>query len=334
MNPKSDYKKMYEIDDNAVTNQNWMVKNLPKLVEEIKNNYEEYKDIAHLEGKDIPSKHVVIAVLEDILSILLPGYLEKKEINESNVESFLYSTLISIHNRLVDEVEKSLKWICRRMKKCSEDICFGNAKEIVRELLAKIPEIRILLSEDIQTAFEEDPAAKSIDEVIISYPCVLAIATYRVAHELHIQGVPFVPRIMSEYAHSETGIDIHPGATIGKKFFIDHGTGVVIGETAEIGDNVKIYQGVTLGAVSFPKDEKGKIIKGLKRHPTIGNNVIIYSGASVLGGKTIVGDNAVIGGNVWITSPIPPGTQVTLIQPELIYKGINSKNVNQEDYVI
>jgi len=191
---------------------------------------------------------------------------------------------------------------------------------VVKELLEKLPEIRSMLSSDIEAAYSGDPAAVSTEEVILSYPCVLAITTYRIAHELYLSGVPLIPRIMSEHIHSQTGIDIHPGAKIGKSFFIDHGTGVVIGETAEIGDNVKLYQGVTLGALSFPKDEKGNIIKGRKRHPTIGNNVVIYSGATLLGAETVIGDNVIIGGNVWITSSVPSGTRITIAAPELKYK--------------
>jgi serine O-acetyltransferase len=231
----------------------------------------------------------------------------------------------------VKEVEKSLKYICRRIVTCPEDFCLGRAQRVVQELLEHLPEIRIRLKGDVQAAYEGDPAAKSTDEVIISYPCILAIATYRIAHELYMRGVPFVPRIMSEYAHSQTGIDIHPGARIGNNFFIDHGTGVVIGETAEIGDNVKIYQGVTLGALSFPRDRKGKIIKGDKRHPTIGNNVVIYSGATILGGKTIVGDDAIVGGNVWITSSIPSGTRITIVPPELQLKDLNSSTKTTQE---
>jgi serine O-acetyltransferase len=191
---------------------------------------------------------------------------------------------------------------------------------VVREVLEKIPELRAVVSGDIVAAYDGDPAAVSTEEVILSYPCVLAITTHRIAHELYLRGVPLIPRIMSEHVHSLTGIDIHPGARIGKNFFIDHGTGVVIGETAEIGDNVKIYQGVTLGALSFPKDEKGALIRGRKRHPTIGNNVVIYSGATLLGADAVVGDNVVIGGNVWITSRVESGTKITIAPPELKYK--------------
>jgi serine O-acetyltransferase len=290
---------------------NWVQEGLPKLVDEIMENYERYVGISHLEGRDLPSKQVVIEVLEDILSVIFPGYVGKLEIDKSDVGYFLSNTLNSIYSRFVDEVEKSLKYVCRNLKECPSDACHRMAQVVVKELLEKIPQIRANLSRDIQAAHDGDPAAQSTDEVILSYPCTVAIATYRIAHELYVKGVPLVPRIMTEFAHSRTGIDIHPGARIGKNFFIDHGTGVVIGETTEIGDNVKIYQGVTLGALSFPKDDKGQIIKGRKRHPTVGNNVVIYSGATILGGATIIGDGAVIGGNAWITSSIPPRTKVS-----------------------
>jgi serine O-acetyltransferase len=295
----------------------WLEKGLPDLVEQISENYETYGGINHLDGKDLPSKKVVIELLEDILSILFPGYLGNEKLTKSNINGYLTKVLTSVYVRLVKEIDKSLKYFCRKSKKCPEDVCHKMAQVIVRELLEEICRIRMLLSGDIKAAYCGDPAAKSFDEVILSYPCVLAISTYRIAHELFVRRVPLIPRMMSEYAHSITGVDIHPGAKIGKNFFIDHGTGVIIGETAEIGDDVKIYQGVTLGALSFPKDEKGHTIKGRKRHPTVGNGVIIYSNASILGEKAVIGDNAVIGGNVWITSKIPAETIVTVKFPEL-----------------
>ncbi len=304
--------------------ENWLEKGLPRLVDKIVRNYQEYGNIQHFEGKDLPSKHTVVGILEDLMTILFPGYMGEAEIARSNTRYFVGNALHSIYDRLVEEVDKSLKYVCRRVKECPEDICLNMAHTVAGELLERIPQIRILLRGDIQAAYDGDPAAKSIDEVILSYPCVLAIATYRIAHELHIRGVPLVPRIMAEYAHSRTGIDIHPGARIGRNFFIDHGTGVVIGESAKIGDDVKVYQGVTLGALSFPRDEEGRLIKGKKRHPTVGNNVIIYSGATILGGDTEVGDNAVIGGNVWITSSIPAGTQVAIVPPELRFKEVET----------
>ena len=295
----------------------WLEKGLPNLVEQISENYETYGGINHLDGKDLPSKKVVIEILEDIFSILFPGYLGDEKLTKANINRHLTAVLTSVYRRLVKEVDKSLKYFCKRSNKCPEDVCLKMAQVIVRELLEEICRIRVLLSGDINAAYCGDPAAKSFDEVILSYPCVLAISTYRIAHELFVRGVPLIPRMMSEYAHSITGIDIHPGAKIGKNFFIDHGTGVIIGETAEIGDDVKIYQGVTLGALSFPKDEEGHAVKGRKRHPTVGNGVVIYSNASILGEKAVIGDNAVIGGNVWITTKVPSDTVVTVKFPGL-----------------
>jgi serine O-acetyltransferase len=303
--------------------QNWVENGLPKLVDDIIINYQTFGGMDHLEGRDLPSKKVVIEVLEDLFTILFPGYLGKAEITKANIKYHLGSTLTSVYARLTGEVEKSLKYICRKISECPQDVCQKRANVVVKELLEKIPEIRSSLRGDIEAAYKGDPAAVSTEEVILSYPCVLAITTYRIAHELYLRGIPLIPRIMSEHIHSQTGIDIHPGAKIGKNFFIDHGTGVVIGETAEIGDNVKIYQGVTLGALSFPKDEKGQIIRGRKRHPTIGNNVVIYSGATLLGPDAIVGDHVVIGGNVWITSRVDSGTKITIASPELKYKREN-----------
>lgn len=298
---------------------NWIGEGLPALVDIIMKNYETYGEMDQLEGKEIPSKKTVIEVLDDLLTIIFPGYLGKTEITKSNVKYILGNTLNTVFMKLVAEVEKSLKHLSSKNKLFPE-VCHRQAEIVVKELLEKIPEIRELLSGDIEAAYKGDPAAISTEEVILSYPYVLAIATYRIAHELYLRNVPLIPRIMTEHIHALTGIDIHPGAKIGKNFFIDHGTGVVIGETTEIGDNVKIYQGVTLGALSFPKDEKGNIIKGRKRHPTIGNNVVIYSGATLLGADAVIGDNVVIGGNVWITSPVPSETKITIAPPDQKYK--------------
>jgi len=307
----------------------WVEKGLPELVDEMMANYEKFGGMDHLAGRDLPSKEVVVHVLEDLFTILFPGYLGKEEVTKANIEYHLGSKLASVYTRLTGEVEKSLKYICRKVQTCPQDVCQNRAEVVVKDLLKKLPEIRSMVSGDIQAAYDGDPAAVSTDEVILSYPCVLAITTYRIAHVLYVDGVPLIPRIMSEHVHSLTGIDIHPGARIGKNFFIDHGTGVVIGETSEIGDNVKLYQGVTLGALSFPKDEKGNIIKGRKRHPTIGNNVVIYSGATILGSKAVIGDDVVIGGNVWVTSPIASGTTITITAPEQNYKKENHDKTPQ-----
>jgi serine O-acetyltransferase len=311
----------------VIDEKEWIEKRLPQLVGQIAENYDIYGGINHLDGKDLPSKRVVVEILEDLFTILFPGYLGKEKITKNNIQEHLSKTLESIYFRLVTEVDKSLKYLCKKAEKCSEYICLMLAQKIVREFLGEICRIRVLLNGDIQAAYDGDPAANSLDEVILSYPCVVAISTHRIAHELHIRGVPLIPRIMSEHAHSVTGIDIHPGAKIGKNFFIDHGTSVIIGETTVIGDNVKIYQGVTLGALSFLKDEEGRPIKGIKRHPTVGNNVIIYSNASILGEKAVIGDNAVIGGNVWIITKIPEGAVVTGKPPKL---KISQKTTNPE----
>jgi serine O-acetyltransferase len=304
----------------AGSNKDWSSQGLPQLVDTLMENYERFGGMDHLEGRDLPSKKVVIDILEDLLAVFFPGYLGNKEVTKTNIKYSLGNMLASVQVRLMEEVEKSLKHICVKIKECPHDVCHSRAEVVVRELLEKLPELRSIVNGDVVAAYDGDPAAVSAEEIILSYPCVSAITTYRIAHELYMRGVPLIPRIMSEHLHSLTGIDIHPGAKIGKNFFIDHGTGVVIGETAEIGDNVKLYQGVTLGALSFPKDEKGVLIRGTKRHPTVGNNVIIYSGATLLGPDAIIGDNVVIGGNVWITSRVASDTKITIAPPELKYK--------------
>lgn len=306
----------------------WVEKSLPNLVDDIRAYHEEVGLIEHLEGKGLPSKDSVIRSLKDLQTILFPGYLGTTVITQSNISLYTDKTLRRVHRRLVREIDRSLKYVCIRELKCSTDVCHRLAEIVVGDFLESIPSIRDLLKGDIQAAYDGDPAAKNVDEIILSYPCVLAISTYRIAHELHIRGVPMVPRIMTEYAHSITGIDIHPGAKIGKNFFIDHGTGVVVGETTEIGNNVRIYQGVTLGAMSIPRG--GQTMRGKKRHPTIEDDVIIYSGATILGGDTVIGRGSVIGGNVWITSTVPPNTIVNVSSPELVYKNLATAH-NMQD---
>lgn len=336
---RDDAEKRFEKTQNAVTNYSWnpelMLKqiikdkkekeddwserSLPKLVDKIMRTYEAHGELEHLEGKDLPSRKAVIEILNDFMTVLFPSFLGTTKLTKSSIRYFLGSTLHSLHIRLAEEVDKSLKYVCRRVKECPTDICKKRAQVVATELSKSIPKIRNLLAEDVRAAYDGDPAAKDPVEIILSYPCVYAIATYRIAHELYVRGVPIIPRIMNEYAHSITGIDIHPGAKIGKNFFIDHGTGVVVGETSEIGDNVKMYQGVTLGGQSFPKGEVSKL-RGKKRHPTIEDDVILYAGATILGGETVVGKGAIIGGNVWITSSIPSNTTVTVASPKLSYK--------------
>ncbi len=272
-----------------------------------------------MEGALLPSREAVEELVVTLLNVLFPGYYEKQELRLSDVSLFVWERVVSIYHGLANEIAKSLR--------TSPDLQHTPDGEISRlaiekavALLSRLPQVREKLSGDVRAAYEGDPAAKTFGEIILSYPGLFAIAIYRVAHELYHLEVPLIPRIMSEYAHRCTGIDIHPGAHIGENFFIDHGTGVVIGETTLIGDNVRLYQGVTLGALTFRKDIDGRIMKGGKRHPTIEDNVVIYAGATILGGTTVVGRNSIVGGNVWLLESVPPNTTVTHQPPKLFFK--------------
>lgn len=292
---------------------------LPQVVEEIVESCKKERTIAHYDTIMIPSKESVIEILEDLKDILFPGYFRQQEVNAHSLPYLIGNVVNRLFEKLAAQIARSIRHECRRLQSpCTQ--CWDRGQRGALDFLKKIPALRKTLAGDVHAAYDGDPAAKSLDEVIFSYPCILAIMVYRVAHELHIQGVPLLPRIMTEYSHGATGIDIHPGAKIGKNFFIDHGTGVVIGETTEIGDRVKIYQGVTLGALSFPTDFQGNLIRGVKRHPTIEDDVTLYSNATILG-PTVIGARSVIGGNVWITQEVPPDTVVNIEQPHLHYKG-------------
>ena len=293
---------------------------LNRIADEITESYDRYSRTAHLDERPLPSRETVLEVLRDLLRLLFPGYMGKGPPSRRTVKFFVRALVDSIYVRLSEEAERALLYQGDR----SPEECRSIAQESVLRLLRKIPELRWLLWLDVQAAYDGDPAAKSHEEVMLSYPCITAIATYRVAHELYESGIPLIPRMMTEWAHSETGIDIHPGAKIGERFFIDHGTGVVIGETTTIGNDVKMYQGVTLGALSFPKGPDGKVVKGGKRHPDIEDGVTIYAEATILGGKTRIGKGSVIGGNVWLTSSVPPGTKVT-VTPELEFSESQEK---------
>jgi len=273
--------------------------------------------LEHLAVTPLPDKRSVIQILDDLLEVIYPGYFGRKYVETANIEYYIGDLLDSIYSRLTEEIYCSVRPQCANESDvCSH--CQGIAEKQAIVFLQKLPELRSRLSRDVQAAYDGDPAAKSIDEVIFAYPAIFAITIYRFAHELNIQGIPLLPRIMTERAHSTTGIDIHPGATIGSGFFIDHGTGVVIGETTNIGHRVKLYQGVTLGALSFAMDEEGRMIRGKKRHPTIEDDVVIYAGATILGGGTVIGRGSVIGGNVWLTRSVPPHTRVIISEPELV----------------
>lgn len=298
--------------ENKITN-----KVIEKLVSEIAQTYEGDTGINFIDVSNLPVRDKILNILDLLTEILFPGYTGKRMVTKSNINYVIIDILYHIYTELSEQIERAYKYRCR-MEKCDTGDCRKMAEDAARHLLAQLPKIREMLKGDVGAAFDGDPAAKSYEEIVISYPCIIAIATYRIAHELYLKDVPLIPRIMTECAHAKTGIDIHPGAKIGKNFFIDHGTGVVIGETTIIGDNVKLYQGTTLGALSFPKDERGNIIKGGKRHPTIEDNVTIYAEATLLGDITI-GKGAVIGGNVWIKESVPAGVTVTTPNPDLVY---------------
>ena len=262
----------------------------------------------------VTTRTQIIDVLGALRSLMLPGVYEPRPVNRAMLEAVLDSQLKQAAIALSDIVGSVLRRGCEENAELSPADCADMADEITIRILTGLPVLRGQLDTDIRAAFEGDPAAKSYEEIMLSYPSLEAVSIYRIAHLIHTLGVPVIPRIMTEHAHHNTGIDIHPGATIGESFFIDHGTGVVIGETCTIGRHVKLYQGVTLGAKSFPLDEYGNPIKGIKRHPDIGDDVVIYSGATILGDITI-GHHSVIGGNVWLTQSVPPHSTVFNIQP-------------------
>lgn len=270
-------------------------------------------------------KEKVRSVLQYLRAALFPGVFEKTPIDENRINADIVNNIRAASYDLSDLIEKAFKNECNdeNLRSSGCDLCSEKAETIVKQLIKKLPDIRRYLHTDIEAAYEGDPAAMSNEEILLAYPSVEVMSIHRIAHELYKLKVPMIPRIMSEYAHHLTGIDIHPGASIGEHFFIDHGTGVVIGETCTIGRNVKLYQGVTLGAKSFPLDENGMPVKGIKRHPDIEDNVVIYSGATILGGDTVIGHDSIIGGNLWLTHSVPPFSKVYNSQPNPTVKSQN-----------
>ena len=289
--------------------------NYSKIVDEL-SNPESYRTVYHRANHDVPMPSIekLNTIVEMFKTIIFPGYFGFSELKPETIKYYIGSTLDKVFPLLVKQLQRGLCFSCDGQDHtCSE--CELQSREKAGILLSRIPHIRHMLGMDAKAAYTGDPAAKSIGETIFSYPSLNAMTNYRIAHELYRLEIPLIPRIITELAHSVTGIDIHPGATIGEHFFIDHGTGTVIGETCEIGNNVRIYQGVTLGAKSFPLDKNGKPIKGIKRHPIVNDNVIIYSGATILG-RVIIGEGAEIGGNVWVTTDVPPHTKIIQGQSE------------------
>lgn len=291
--------------------------NLDQLTKDILASYGMNDSTQRIGADFLPSRTRIVNLLQEFLQLLFPGFFGHKRLTGENIRYHVGNLLNHIAAELTDSVCSCL--LTDKDNPIAQDPAAAKAKaeEITYEFLGRIGKLRDALALDVQAAYDGDPAAKSLEEIIYCYPGFYAITVYRIAHELLLLDVPLMPRILGEYAHSITGADIHPGATIGKSFFIDHATGVVIGETTTIGDNVKIYQGVTLGAKSFPKDERGRVIKGLKRHPTIEDNVTIYPNATILGGQTVVGQGATVGGNAYIMESIAPGHLVKQEEPKL-----------------
>lgn len=292
-------------------------KRLKMLTDDIVASYHRDDSIQRIGETFLPSRKKIVEILGDIRQLLFPGYFGEGELTEENVLFHVGDLVAHVGIELGEQVYRCL---CCTRRPADPQPSRRRAATITGDFLARISALREMLTIDAQAAYDGDPAAKSTDEIIHCYPGFYAVTVYRIAHELLKLGVRLMPRIMTEYAHSVTGCDIHPGAEIGKNFFIDHATGVVIGETTCIGDNVKIYQGVTLGARSFPKDERGRAIKGHKRHPTLQDNTTVYANATILGGKTIIGKGVTVGGNTFVTKSVPPGSiveQVTITEPEV-----------------
>jgi len=297
---------------------------LPGIAEKIIASCNDQECYTHVDYEPIPSRECVIEIIDRLRELLFPGYFTRGKLDPVNLKYSLGQSATVVFDMLSEQISRSIRHDCLRYNQaCSE--CEEQGHRLALRLLEQIPGVRKILATDIQASYQGDPAAKSFDEIIFSYPGIYAMAVYRIAHKLFEYDVPLLPRIMTEHAHSVTGIDIHPGAEIGESFVIDHGTGVVIGETTVIGQNVRIYQGVTLGALSIPKDS-GDQFRGRKRHPTIEDNVIIYAGATILGGDTVIGARSVIGGNVWLTRSVPPDTTVILEAPRLSYKSKNKQS--------
>lgn len=317
-----------------------MTERFSKAVSGVLASYETHGAINHVDGPDLPSRQDVERIVDDLEFVLFPGYFGGERVTRSNLGYLIGHKLDTIRERLTAEVWKSIRWKCDHSTHCANagdcdfscadagpgkaccseyEDCQARSAEIVLSLLEAIPDLRSTLMLDAEAAYRGDPAARSISEVIVCYPGLHAITIYRVAHFLWERQVPLIPRMMSEYVHGKTGIDIHPGANIGPGLFIDHGNAVVIGETSDIGPNVKIYQGVTLGALSVRKKELAPGERN-KRHPTVEEGATLYSGATILGGDTIIGANSVIGGNVWLTRSVPPDTQVVIQEPDLVFR--------------
>ena len=295
---------------------------VPQIVEQLVASCQLEDCFDHVGPEPIPSREQSIDLIHRACRLLYPGYFIRKRVDQINLGYYFGQEAVAFFEVLSQQIALAIRHECLRYGlPCTH--CEERGQEDSIRFMRQLAGLRRVLAKDVRAAYEGDPAAKSFDEIIFSYPGLFAVTVYRLAHQLVDQNVPLIPRIMTEYAHGQTGIDIHPGALIGESFFIDHGTGVVIGESTEIGDRVRLYQGVTLGALSLPREQVDSLRRA-KRHPTVQDDVIIYAQATILGGKTVIGARSVIGGNVWITESVPPDTRVFLKEPELIYQGKKS----------
>jgi serine O-acetyltransferase len=289
---------------------------LPGLVEGMLASYRRDPRAQHVNRRFLPSRDEILEIVRLLLELFYPGYFGRQDLTDENLAFHVGNLLSTLREKTESQVETCLCFAAECEGRADHS-CADEARRVTVAFLERLPIVRDALVLDVQAAYDGDPAASSLDEVILAYPGMLAVTVHRVAHELHAMGVPLMPRIMSEWAHSRSGTDIHPGARIGKSFFIDHATGVVVGETTTIGSNVKLYQGVTLGALSIPRDERGRVIRDTKRHPTVDDGVTIYANATVLGGHTVIGADSVVGGSVFVTESVPASTRVALRPPEM-----------------
>lgn len=297
---------------------------LSELTSRIVQSFHELDIIEHLDQTPLPRTQAVVEIIQDLKEIIFPGYRQRRDLHWANVSQLIGDLVKSLQERLSEQIAHALRHARGSHHGAPSQASDADLDFLARQhataFLESLPRIRNLIATDVWAAFEGDPAARSADEIIFCYPGLEATTVYRLAHELHVLGVPLIPRMMTEWAHGRTGIDVHPAARIGPGFFIDHGTGVVIGETCEIADHVKLYQGVTLGALSFQMDSEGNLLRGTKRHPTIERQVVVYANATILGGATVIGANSVIGAGVSVTKSIPPNTVVTVEKPSLRFR--------------
>lgn len=307
---------------------------LPRLTERLVATYDSVGTLHHLDHCPLPKYCDVVSATQDLMEILYPGYRQREGLHRGNIAYYVGDLLDRLHDKLTKQIGRALQHEAVRLfEEGGEGVigpcesqddyeALGQAKTML--FLDRLPELRETLASDVRAAYEGDPACKGADEVIFCYPGLEAITVYRLAHLLYELNIPFIPRMMTEWAHGRTGIDIHPGATIGGYFFIDHGTGVVIGETCTIGERVKLYQGVTLGALSFPTDAEGNLVRNTKRHPTIEDRVVVYANATILGGDTVVGHDSVIGSSVWLTKSVEPHSTIVIEKPKLRVRGADA----------